>query len=140
MPKLSHVEAFEFFSEGTQDEIRDYIAFGLFMRSENAWASAKSTPLTEADYRRYHSHILTTLERERFRNGAIQVLDNFAARAIQTERADLLRHHRKFRWLGIVEGVLGAFFWTLLLIVITIVAERAGIDLLEYYKRAAGLH
>ena len=39
MPKPAHVEAFEFISEGTQNEIRDYIAFGLFMRSEDEWAS-----------------------------------------------------------------------------------------------------
>ena len=30
MPKPTHVAVFDFISEGTQDEIRDYIAFGMF--------------------------------------------------------------------------------------------------------------
>jgi hypothetical protein len=139
MPKPSHVKAFEFISEGTQDEIRDYIAFGLFMESEDEWASGKEDHLTDDEYKKYHDHILTPLQRERFRAGAVQVLDNFAARAIQAERVDLLKHHRKFRCAGIVEAILGAFLWTLLLIVLTVLAARAGIDILEYYKRAAGL-
>ena len=37
MPKPSHVEAFEFITEGTQNEIRDYIAFALFMQAEDNW-------------------------------------------------------------------------------------------------------
>ena len=41
MPKPAHVEAFEFITEGTQNDIKDYVAFGLFMRSENNWASGK---------------------------------------------------------------------------------------------------
>jgi hypothetical protein len=140
MSKPAHVEAFEFLSEGTQDEIRDYIAFGLFMRSEDGWASGKARLPTDAEYRKYHEHILTPLERGRYRDGAIKVLEGFAASAIAKERADLLRYHKRFRWAGIVEGILGAFCWTLLLLVLTIVAFRGGIDILEYYKTAAGLH
>ena len=139
MPKPAHVEAFEFMIDGTQNEIKDCIAFGLFMRSENNWVSGKDSPPTEADYRRYHGHLLTPLERERYRDGATQVLQDFAVKAIQAERTALLKHHRRFRPLGILEGISAAFLWTLLLIVITVLAARAGIDILEYYKRAAGL-
>lgn len=140
MPKPAHVEAFEFITEGTQNDIKDYVAFGLFMRSENNWASGKDLPPTDNEYRRYHGAILTPYERERYRTGATQVLQDFAVKAIQAERTALLKHHRKFRLFGILEAILGAFLWTLLLIVLTVWAARGGIDILEFYKRAAGLH
>lgn len=140
MPKPAHVEAFEFICEGTQNPIRDYIAFGMFMRSEDSWVSERGTTPTPAEYKRYHENILTAHERGRYREGADKVLANFAATAIQAERTDLLKHHRKFRGFGILEAIAGGFLWTALLVVITILAERAGIDLLEIYKRAAGLH
>jgi hypothetical protein len=50
MPKPAHVEAFEFISEGTQNEIRDYIAFGLFMRSEDEWVSGRDRPPISRSY------------------------------------------------------------------------------------------
>ena len=90
MPKPAHVEAFEFITEGTQNDIKDYVAFGLFMRSENNWASGKDSPPTDNEYRRYHGAILTPYERERYRTGATQVLQDFAVKAIQAERTALL--------------------------------------------------
>jgi hypothetical protein len=110
------------------------------MQDEDNWVSKQRGSIpTEAEYKKYHEHILTPYAREGFRNGAVQVLEGFAAQAIQAEKTDLLRYHRKFRYAGIAEAILGAFLWTLLLIVLTIVATRTGIDILEYYKRAAGL-
>jgi hypothetical protein len=108
MPKPAHVEAFEFMIEGTQNEIKDYIAFGLFMRSENNWVSEKDSPPTDNDYRRYHGAILTAYERERYRTGATQVLQDFAVKAIQAERTALLKHHRKFRLFRHLGGNFGS--------------------------------
>jgi hypothetical protein len=136
MPKPAHVEAFEFISEGTQNEIRDYIAFGLFMRSEDQWASGKARPPTDSEYRKYHESLLTPYERDRYRDGANKVLEGFAASA---KRADLLKHHKKFRWFGILEGFGAAFFWTVFLIVSTILAFWGGIDILDKYERIAGI-
>jgi hypothetical protein len=140
MPKPAHVEAFEFISEGTKNEIRDYIAFGLFMRSEDEWVSGLTQLPTNAEYKKYHEGLLTPYERERFRTGAATVLEDFAAKAIQAERTDLLKHHWKFRCFGVLEAVLGAFLWTVLLVVITILVAWGGIDIFEYYKRANGFH
>jgi len=39
---------------------------------------------------------------------------------------------------GISEAVVGALVWTVILIGITIIAQRVGIDVIEIYKRAAG--
>jgi hypothetical protein len=44
MAKPSHVEAFDYISEGAHNEIRDYIAFGMFMRSEKNWVAKQRTP------------------------------------------------------------------------------------------------
>jgi hypothetical protein len=93
---------------------------------------------TEDEYKIYHRSILTARERERFRAGAVQVLEDFAAKAIQAERTDLLKHPSEVSLLWRFRGDWGAFFWTVLLVVITILAKRAGIDLLEIYERAAG--
>ena len=138
MAKPSHVEAFDFISEGNNDEIRDYIAFGIFMRSEKNWAQQKAPEPDDAAYRLYHHTLLNPYERERYREAATKVLSDFATTAISAEYNELLKHHRKFRGLGILEAVLGAIAWTVILIVITILAQRAGIDLLEVYKHAAG--
>jgi hypothetical protein len=135
MTKPTHVKAFEFITEGTQNEMRDYIAFGLFMQSESKMVAEKGSIPTSTEYEKYHQYILNAYERERFRAGADQVLANFAATAINTE---LLTRHRKFRWGGVLEAILGAAAWTFILIAVTIAARRGGIDLLDYYRRAAG--
>src|SRR5262249_28547215 len=131
--------AFEFILAGSQNEIRDYVAFGLFMQSENEWASQKELR-TDAEYKKYHENLLTPRQKERLRGDAEKVLSNFAAQAISAEESAVLGRHRKFRLFGVTEAVLGAFIWTVILIVVSILAARAGIDILEYYKKAAGIH
>jgi hypothetical protein len=38
----------------------------------------------------------------------------------------------------VLEAIMGAFAWTVILIVFAIVLAWGGIDILEYYRRAAG--
>jgi hypothetical protein len=137
MPKPTHVAVFDFISEGTQDEIRDHIAFGMFMKSEKSWVSSKESEPSEADYRRYHE-FFTAYERERLRGDANIALKRYTDRAISEARDDLVKHHRKFRWFGVLEAAFGAAAWTGLLIVATIAAHRGGIDILDAYRRAYG--
>jgi hypothetical protein len=47
---------------------------------------------------------------------------------------------RNFERAGVWEGFFGAFAWMLFLVVATILAFRGGIDILEYYQKAAGIH
>ena len=139
MAKPSHVEAFDYISEGAHNEIRDYIAFGMFMRSEKNWVANHKTPdPDDAAYRLYHHALLNPYERERYREAADKVLRDFATSAVSAEHNELLKHHRKFRGSGILEAVFGAIAWTFILIAATIAARRVGIDLLEVYKHAAG--
>ena len=103
---------------------------------ESVVASKGSEP-TDAQYRRYHQ-ILTSRERERLRGDASIALKRYTDRAISEARDDLLKHHRKFRWFGVLEAAFGAAAWTGLLIVATIAAHRGGIDILDVYRRAYG--
>ena len=96
MPKPSHVEAFEFFTEGESDRIRDHIAFGLFMDAEREWALKSETTRTDAEYKRYHENLLTPTQRQQFRSAAIKVLDDFAFKAIKASS----RHSGNFDLLG----------------------------------------
>src|SRR5262249_31589912 len=127
MAKPSHVDAFDFFSEGTQNEMRSYVAFGMFMQSEKNWVATRAPDPDDAAYRLYHHTLLNPYERERYREAADKVLRDFATKAISAEHDELLKHHRKFRGLGILEAVFGALAWTAILIAATIVARRAGI-------------
>jgi hypothetical protein len=138
MAKPSHVEAFDYISEGTQSEIRDYIAFGIFMQSEKNWVAQRTIDSDDAAYKLYHQTLLNPYERERYREAADRVLRDFATKAISAEYDDLLKHHRKFRGSGIFEAVIGAAAWTALLIGATVIARWGGIDLIEIYRRAAG--
>jgi hypothetical protein len=152
MTKPSHVEAFEFFTENSQSEIRDFIAFGLFMQSEDEWASQNDKSPTDAEYRRYHQNLLTPLQRDRLRAGADDVLRSYAIEAIRAANSAFLsqalaqyrleasKGYGLFRKFGVLEAILGALAWTLVLIFVSIVAQRFGIDLLEYYKHAAAMH
>jgi hypothetical protein len=88
MPTPSHVRAFQFISEGATSEIRDYIAFGIFMKAEASWA-AKKGDLSETQYSRYHDHLLTSFQRERLRTEADLALVKFAAEAVDEKSAEL---------------------------------------------------
>jgi hypothetical protein len=49
-----------------------------------------------------------------------------------------LTPHEIQGYIDVLEAIMGAFAWTIILIVFAIVLAWAGIDILEYYRRAAG--
>jgi hypothetical protein len=142
-----HVQAFKHFLENDDDAIRDYIAFGLYMKAEVDWVAGKEKPPTETEYRHFHQIYLTPRQTSLIKGAADDVLAKYTTDAVNLEQGKFLVHaleqykseaakgHRKFRWMGVPEAALGAVLWTAILIV-TIMAERGGIDILEYYKRA----
>ena len=80
MAKPSHVEAFDYISEGTQSEIKDYIAFGIFMQSEKNWVAQRTIDPDDAAYRLYHQTLLNPYERERYREAADKVFKSHKRR------------------------------------------------------------
>jgi len=79
-------------------------------------------------------------------------VSNYASGIIDKQRSELvatalpelvataLREHKKCRWCGVAEATFGAFIWSILLIAISLIAARGGIDLLDVYQRVAGHH
>jgi len=145
-----HIGAFGAFTRQISDHLEASVAFGLFLGSEQKWASGRKQPATENDYQIFHETYLTAHEIARYHETAQKLLAEFGTRVVDAKRPEILgaavktyehaaaKGHSAFRKWGIVEALFGAFFWTLLLIVISIVLARGGIDIFDYYERAAG--
>jgi hypothetical protein len=146
MSKPPHVESFEKFAD--DDEIRNYIAFGLFMEAENDWVANKPQPPTSAEYKNYHENVLSPRGLQNYKNAAEEVIRNFANKTVNSEQTKLLAdsllqyridsaaHHQAFRLNGVKEAVYGAFLWTVLLIAFSFILVFANIDPIEYYHKA----
>jgi hypothetical protein len=148
MPKPTHVESFEKFIHNDKNEIRNYIAFGLFMESENNWTASRPQPPTPSEYKSYHENFLTPFELQRFKDAADTILGDFTSKSINSEQTKLLAenlrqyriesssHHQAFRRNGVKEAIFGAFWWTIILIVFSFILAFSNIDPIEYYHKA----
>ena len=147
-----HTAAFQRFMNATPNHLEAMIAFGLFMDSEHKWASLETAPPTDRKYREYHAIYLTPHEIEGYIKKARLLLQHFGTNLIENERVQFLSQaldqcreataegERRFRFWGVVEAILGALGWTVILIVFAIILARSGIDIFEYYQRAKGVH
>jgi hypothetical protein len=57
----------------------------------------------------------------------------------EIEAAALAEAHQRFRWKGVAEAVLGAFAWTVILIVGSLLLVWAKPDILEYLRTSTEL-
>ena len=149
MPAPLHVAALELFNEHIEDRLEAAIAFALFLVSEREWANGRNPRPTEAEYARFHDNYLNPHEINRYHDAARQVLADYGStlvdaaghkfleRALANYRRAAARGHRGFRGWGIIEALAGAFLWTIVLIVISIVIKYYGIDLIEVYHKVA---
>jgi hypothetical protein len=122
------------------------------MESEHKWATQLPHWPSEEKYADYHGIYLTAHEIAGYKDAAKRLLTEFSNNIIAAERPQFLAAtleqyrtaaytgHGKFRWRGVWEAVLGACVWTVLLIVVSVIAARGGIDILEIYQKAAGIH
>src|SRR5258708_5210920 len=145
MAKPIHVSAFEHFYHSCESHLEAAIAFGLFMESEHKWANGQEVWPTQKKYTDYHSIYLTTHETEGYKENARRLLLEYSNNLVGSERAQFLeaavrqyrteagRGHSAFRKWGVVEAIIGALLWTIILIIASIIAVRFGIDLLEIY-------
>jgi hypothetical protein len=140
-PVPSHVTSFQKINAKITDHLMASVAFGVFMRAESCWLETNEP--NEANCRTYHS-MLTDFQIDRIRDDATRILNEYANRIVEEKRAEFLdemsRHHKGFRRWGVWEAFLGSFFWTAVLIAVSIIVQRAGIDILEVYKHATGAH
>jgi hypothetical protein len=147
MPTPLHVAAFEKFNKEIPDHLEATVAFGLFLVSEREWAGGQNTAPTVGDFETFHQHYLTPHEIWRLHQDALGLLAKFGTRLVQAKRVEFLEDaikqyrlsaaagHRQFRGRGVLEAILGAAAWTIVLVVVSILLAWGGIDILEYYKR-----
>ena len=153
MPKPLHVEAFEHFTRDIpNDQLLAFVAFGLFMEAERKWADGQPRWPSESKYKGYHQNYLIPHQTEEFRNGAERVLIELSNNVVASQKSEFLNEalaryknqaqkgHARFRKWGVAEAVFGAFIWSILLIALTVIAQRNGIDIIDVYKRLAGTH
>jgi hypothetical protein len=135
MPTPLHAAAFDAFNAQINDHLEASIAFALFLVSEREWASGQNPAPTDLQYQIFHQNYLTPHEIERYHQTAKQLLAEHATRLIRLFEAT---RPDRFRLNGIFEAALGAFVWTVFLIVISFVLAYAGVDILEIYKHVVG--
>ncbi len=152
MPTPIHVAAYELFNQHIEDHLEASIAFTLFLVSEREWADGKNPTPTEAEYATFHSNYLIPHEIGRYHDAARRLLAEYGNTIVETKRQQFLenalaayqasasRGHRSFRFWGVTEATLGALFWTVLLIVFSLLLAWGGIDIFEYYHKAMPPH
>lgn len=149
MPKPTYVEAFEHFKSNNEDALKAYVAFGLYIEAECKWAELQPTWPTPAKYRDWYDVAIPHTVAAHNDN-AIDVLQDFANNIVAQQKAAFLTaamaqyqqaaaQSKKSFLDGVIEAATGALAWTLFLIVISIIINRAGIDLLEIYGKVAGV-
>jgi hypothetical protein len=145
-----HVSSFQKFEAKIPNRLEASIAFGLFMESEKQWAAGQGSP-SDARYSKNQETFLTDHEIERYAKQAREHLADFGNKAIASKRAEFLqeaferhetaaaRGHSAFRWFGVAEAAVGAFAWTLFLIIlVAVVARFAPIDVVDILHKVEG--
>jgi hypothetical protein len=151
MAKPLYVQAFEHFKDSNgNDPLKAYVAFGMYIEAECKWATSQATWPNNARYKEWFDcsfpHTTDTHVEK-----ATDVLQAFANNIVDQEREEFLEaalkeykdeaaKAEKGFWRRVSEGVTAAFIWSILLIVFSIIIQRIGIDLIEVYQKAAGLH
>jgi hypothetical protein len=139
MPPPLHVPAREAFNALINDRIEASIAFSLFLVSEQEsaakWEKTRGSAWTDGQYRTFHDYYLTPHEIERYHQTAKQLLAEYGTRLLsQISQVQ----HGHFRWSGVWEAFLGAFFWTLFLILMSFILAYVGIDIVDIFKHVTG--
>jgi hypothetical protein len=119
------------------------------MQSEKRiWVDQQNPEPTETKCRNYHRDYLNPHEIGRYRQNAEIILNDFANGVVNTTREEFLAQalrqyrtsarvgHRGFRCWGIIEAIIGAFVWAILLVLIYIIVGVLGIDIVEVLRKA----
>jgi hypothetical protein len=99
------------------------------------WEKTRGSAWSDHQYRTFHDNYLTAHEIERYHQTAKQLLAEYGTTLVnQFSRVQ----HRHFRWAGVFEAFLGAFFWTLFLILMSFILAYIGIDIIDTFKHVTG--
>jgi hypothetical protein len=136
-PPPPHIRSFKEFSDRIpNNDVLAAVAFGVFMHSERRWVDQQTAEPNAVKCDNYHHDFVNNHEIERYRQNAENLLAQYANGIIDRQRSELLREHKGFRWWGVFEAMAGAFCWTVLLIVISLILVYSEIDIFSAYQRA----
>jgi hypothetical protein len=154
-PRPPYIEAFERFTQGKEDKIEAFVAFGLFISSDYDFAQRLPSWPPESQIAQMYNRLLHDNELQNTQAAAKKIVDDHRAELVREhekkyldgvfkdieQRAAKLAEDASMRhfWWGVFEAATGAFMWSVFLIVATIIFQRVGVDVLEAYERASGL-
>lgn len=150
MAKPLYVQAFEHFKNNHDDPLQAYVAFGLYVDAEYKWAETQSAWPTDKKYKDWYDCSVPHSAATHYEK-ATEVLQEFANNIVEQERSEFLQtsidafleeagKSEKGFWRGVAEATVGAFVYSVLLILASVIIQRQGIDLIEVYGRLSGHH
>jgi hypothetical protein len=107
-----HIAIFARFHSSTSSRLEALIAYGIFTESERDGNFDTDESYGENIERLFASNKNFCL------NEARQGLLQAAFAAIEAKKKEIAEEHKKFRWKGVLEAFLGAFAWSLFLMVV----------------------
>jgi hypothetical protein len=134
-PKPPYIEAFECFTQGREDQIEAFVAYGLFIGSDYAWGSKRPSWPTEEATRESFQRLLYDHEVQKTHDAAKKIVDEHREKLVRDHEKKYLegffpsRRHQ-FLW-GVAEATTGAFVWMVILLVFFEGLRLFGIDLLH---------
>jgi hypothetical protein len=150
-----YIEAFECFTRSNPDRIEAFVAYGLFVASEHAWATNLSIWPTEDMIAHSYQRLLQNDEVEKTKAAAKKIVEDHREQLVRAhekkyldgifqdieQRVTKISEDASTRhfWKGVIEAATGALVWSMFLIVATIIFQRIGVDVIEAYERASGL-
>jgi hypothetical protein len=144
--RLPHLEAFNALVEA-DGNLESLLAFALYMQAECLWAKNLPKEPTSLEIRKFHQGAVMAHALEKTQAEARQVLTDYTVEVVQTHQKKYLKSvvedvtegmhsSRGHFWSWVKEAIAGAFFWTLILILIAIILRLGpGIDIIEVSKR-----
>src|SRR5262245_36438802 len=120
-----HITTLTRFLQSTSSRLEALVAFGIFTQSERDGGFDANERYSENIDRLFASNNLFCLDEAR------KALLQAASTAIEEKKTEIAKAHKRFRWWGVWEAFVGAFFWSLFLIFIGLVAFYYKPDLVE---------
>jgi hypothetical protein len=125
-----HIEIFTRFFDSTTSRLEALVAYGLFTETERDGGFDTNESYSGNIDKLFASNKGFCLD------GARKALLQAAFAAIDEKKAEIAKAHKRFRWWGIWEAILGAACWSIFLVISGLLAFYLKPDLLEIPRHA----
>jgi hypothetical protein len=140
----------------SSDRLKALVTFGLYVEAECKYFRTHPTKNSETDIQNYVEFATSPERLQSVRDEAADLINAYSKSLIDKVRKDYETAHanhvksavdaavaavessRKSLIIGVRDAVLGAFIYSIVLITVSVVAHRAGVDILELYGKMYG--